>query len=53
MYNKKEEKITGLILGIPSIALTVHIFFWYLGYPQHFIEHRLGMNATAFNNPTV
>lgn len=53
MYNKKEEKITGLILGIPSIALTVHIFFWYLGNPQHFIEHRLGINPAAFTNPTV
>lgn len=53
MYNKKEERITGLILGISSLALTVHLFFWYLGNPQHFIEHRLGINATAFNNPTV
>lgn len=53
MYNKKDERITGCILGIPSIVLTVHVFFWYLGNPQQFIEHRLGINAAAFNTPTV
>lgn len=53
MYNRKDERITGLFLGIPSIALTVHVFFWYLGNPQQFIEHRLGINSDAFNNPTV
>jgi len=53
MYNRKDERITGLALGIPSIALTVHVFFWYLGDPQQFLEHRLGINSDAFNNPTV
>lgn len=53
MYNRKDERITGLFLGIPSIALTVHVFLWYLGNPQQFLEHRLGMNSGAFNNPAV
>src|SRR5690625_6633432 len=53
MYNPKDERITGLFLGIPSIALTVHVFLSYLGNPQEFIEHRLGINSDAFNNPTV
>ncbi|HLR59126.1 MAG TPA: hypothetical protein VK094_01430 [Pseudogracilibacillus sp.] len=53
MYNRKDERFTGLFLGIPSFALTVHIFFWYLGNPQQFIEHRLGINSDAFNNSTV
>src|SRR5699024_2143635 len=53
MYNRKDERITGLFLGIPSLVLTVHVFFWYLGNPQQFIEHRLGISSDAFNNPTV
>src|SRR5690625_279217 len=53
MYSRKDERITGLFLGIPSLILTVHVFFWYLGNPQQFIEHRLVINSDAFNNLTV
>lgn len=50
MYNRKDELTTGLILGILSISLTGIIIFWYLGNPQRFIEHGLGINSDAFNN---
>lgn len=53
MYNRKDEIITGLVLGSLSIALTGSIIFWYFGDPQKFIEHRLGVNVEAFNNPIV
>lgn len=53
MYNRKDERLTGLVLGIPSIALTVHAFLWFLGNPQQFIEHTLGINSDAFNKPLV
>lgn len=53
MNNRKEEIITGLVLGSLSITLTGSILFWYLGNPQQFIEHRLGINSDAFNNPIV
>lgn len=53
MNNRKDEMITGLVLGSLSIALTGSILFWYLGNPQQFIEHKLGINSDAFNNPIV
>lgn len=53
MYSRKDEIITGLVLGSLSIALTGSILLWYFGNPQQFIEHRIGINTEAFNNPIV
>ncbi|WP_231889775.1 CPBP family intramembrane glutamic endopeptidase [Oceanobacillus sp. Castelsardo] len=53
MYSRKDEIITGLVLGSLSVALTGSILFWYFGDPQNFIENRLGIHAEAFNNPIV
>ena len=50
-YSTEEEKMTGWILGGMSFALTGSILIWYLGDSTQFIEHRLGLNAEAFNNP--
>lgn len=53
MFSRKDEIITGLVLGSLSIALTGSILLWYFGNPQQFIEHRIGINTEAFNNPIV
>lgn len=53
MYSRKDEIITGLVLGSLSIALSGSILLWYFGNPQQFIEHRIGINTEAFNNPIV
>lgn len=53
MYNRKDEILTCLVLGIPSLAFTIHLFFWYLGNPQQFIEYRLGIHSGAFHDPLV
>ena len=50
-YSAAAEKTTGWVLGGLSLALTSSIVFWWLGNPTKFIEHRLGINSEAFNNP--
>lgn len=50
-YSAGAEQTTGWVLGGLSLALTSSIIFWYVGNPTQFIEHRLGINSEAFNNP--
>lgn len=52
-YSAGAEKMTGWILGGLSLALTSSIVLWYLGDSTQFIEHRLGLNSEAFNNPVA
>lgn len=49
--SSKDERLTGLVLGTLSVALTSCIIFWFIGNPQRFIEHRLGINSNAFDYP--
>ncbi|GAK08105.1 CPBP family intramembrane glutamic endopeptidase [Geomicrobium sp. JCM 19038] len=48
-----EEKITAfLLIGISSFC-TFWLLYWYLGNPQQFVTHRLGLTSEAFNHPFV
>lgn len=51
-YSSNEANIAGWLLGGTAAGLTVSFIFWYLDDPQQFIEHRLGINAEAFQNIT-
>ena len=51
-YSSKEAHIAGWLLGGTAAGLTVSLIIWYLGNPQQFVVHRIGMNAEAFQSIT-
>lgn len=49
-YYSEEAKVTAWLLGGTAAGLTFSLVIWYLGAPKQFIEHRLGINAEAFQS---
>ncbi|WP_246516599.1 CPBP family glutamic-type intramembrane protease [Salicibibacter cibarius] len=47
------ERKTAFVLVSISLMITIWLLFRYVGNPQQFIEHQLGINSNAFNNPIV